>query len=899
MNKETLLVLDGHSLAFRSFFALPADSFVTAQGQYTNAVHGFVSTLLKLVADYSPTHVAVAFDLPGGTFRTREYADYKGGRAATPEEFKGQISVIQQVLDVLGIAWVTVEDFEADDIVATLATRAESRGMRVYVSSGDKDTYQLVDENITLLYPMPRSQMAVLDPAAIVAKAGVEPALYSDLAALVGEGADNIPGVPLWGPKTAAKWLNHYGGLEALLEHADEIKGKAGENLRANIELVRRNRRLNNLVRDLPVAEDFDALIPLGVDREALHALFDTLDFTRMRERVLKELPMRSGSDQVEALTEDREMVAIEAGSVPLADFVTEHNGPWGVDIEGDRRPGYGDVTMFAIASADAVFYGDRAALDVADERALVAFLESEEHKKIGHGMKGITHAWHGVGIEMVGIASDTEIEAYLLHPDQRNYDLDDLVQRYLARDLPLSAGDQDTLGISADGELVTTLTPRAGVLKDLSEAFEAALTDVDPTGALIDLEMAVSGILFDMENLGIAVNTELLDILYHDFNTRVEDALERAHAAIGDTSVNLSSPKQLQEVLFDRLKLPKTKKTKSGYTTNADALAELLAKIALREDESALAAQQFLSALLDYRDALKLRQSVEGLQRSVQEDGRIHTTYQQTVAATGRLSSTDPNLQNIHARTQEGQQIREIFVPGEGYDYLMTADYSQIEMRLMAHLSGDQALIDAFNKGADLHNFVAGRVFGVSEDAVTGEQRSKIKAMSYGLAYGLSSYGLSQQLHISVGEAERLMQDYFARFGGVRDYLKSVVEQARKDGYTSTIMGRRRYLPGLTSMNRQLREAAERMALNAPIQGSAADIIKYAMVLVNDAIASAGLESRVLLQVHDELVLEVKASEAEQLEALVREQMGRAADLSVPLSVGVGIGRNWREAAH
>ncbi|MDP9805502.1 DNA polymerase-1 [Trueperella bonasi] len=902
MNNKTLLVLDGHSLAFRSFFALPADSFVTDQGQYTNAVHGFLSTLLKLVADLSPTHIAVAFDLPGGTFRTREYAEYKGGRAATPEEFKGQISVIQEALDVIGVSWLTYEDYEADDIVATLATRGEAAGMEVYIASGDKDTYQLVDDSITLMYPMPRSQMAVYTPEVVEQKTGVTPQMYSDLAALVGEDADNIPGVPLWGPKTAAKWLNHYGSLEALLENADEIGGKTGQNLRDNIDAVRRNRKLNDLVRELPIVEDLDELEPRGVDREAMHQLFDTLNFTTMRERVLKELPMRDGESHGEGDSPELlEVTSIAAGSIPLQQFLTEHEGPWALDVVGNRDPLRGDVEHFAIAAPDrSVFYGDRLSLDDGDEKALVAFLEDANQAKIGHGMKGIAHAWAGVGITLRGIVADTEIDAYLLHPDQRKYDVEDLAQRYLNYDLATLTGSGDTLGIGEDGTIIDSpIAPRAGILHDLRAAFDAELDNVDPDGMLIELELAVSQLLYEMETAGIAVDQDRLSSLYHDFNTRVEDAQDRAYAAIGDDSVNLSSPKQLQEVLFDKLDLPKTKKTKSGYTTNADALADLFAKIAPREDDAARAGQEFLAGLMEHREAIKLRQSVEGLQRSILDDQRIHTTFQQTVAATGRLSSTDPNLQNIHTRTEEGRQIREIFVPGEGFDYLMTADYSQIEMRLMAHLSHDTSLINAFNEGADLHNYVAGRVFGVDEDAVTGEQRSKIKAMSYGLAYGLSAYGLSQQLRISVGEADRLMNDYFERFGAVRDYLDEVVVQARKDGYTSTIMGRRRYLPGLTSQNRQVRESAERMALNAPIQGSAADIIKYAMVLVDDAITKAGLESRMLLQIHDELVFEIKAEEAEALEEIVREHMGQAAQLSVPLSVGIGIGRNWRDAAH
>ncbi|WP_126415602.1 DNA polymerase I [Trueperella bialowiezensis] len=900
MNDKTLLVLDGHSLAFRSFFALPADSFVTRNGQYTNAVHGFLSTLLKLVADYHPSHIAVALDLPGGTFRNREYAEYKAGREETPEAFKGQISVIQEVLDAIGVRWLTVPDYEADDIVATLATRGEQEGMRVYISSGDRDTYQLVNDAVTLLYPKQGAPMEVFTPHVVEQKTGVSPAAYSDLAALVGESADNIPGVRLWGPKTAAKWLNHYGSLENLLDNADEIGGKTGQNLRDSIDQVRRNRQLNNLVRDLPIVPDLDELKPIGVDREKLHELFDTLEFTTMRKRVLAELPMRDGAEKPEA-TEQVDVQVVAAGAMPLAEFLDANEGPWALEITGDRRPGRGNVDDFAVAAPNGVvFHGTWGSLDVADEKVLVEFLEDANQHKIGHGTKGIRHAWAGVGVTLEGIVADTEIEAYLLHPDQRKYDVPDLAQRYLSYDLSSMSEASDTLGISADGKLVTAQIAHLAVaLHGLRAAFENSLSDVDTTGALVELELAVSGLLFNMETDGIAIDTDRLDALYVDFNRRVEDAANRAYTAIKDDSVNLSSPKQLQEVLFERLDLPKTKKTKSGYTTNADALTDLLARIARREDDAALAGQEFLAGLLEHREAIKLRQSAEGLQRAVMPDRRIRTTFQQTVAATGRLSSTDPNLQNIHTRTPEGRQVREIFVPGDGFDYLMTADYSQIEMRLMAHLSGDASLIEAFNNGADLHNYVAGRVFGVPEDAVTSEQRAKIKAMSYGLAYGLSSYGLSQQLRISVGEAERLMSDYYERFGAVRDYLDGVVAQARKDGYTSTIMGRRRYLPGLQSPNRQMREAAERMALNAPIQGSAADIIKYAMVFVQDEMDKAGLESRMLLQVHDELVFEVKASEAEQLEQIVREQMGKAIKLDVPLSVGIGIGRNWREAAH
>ncbi|ADH92621.1 DNA polymerase I [Arcanobacterium haemolyticum] len=898
MTEKTMLLLDGHSMAFRSFFALPADSFRTAQGQYTNAVHGFINTLLRLINDYKPTHIAVAFDLPGGTFRTREYGEYKGGRAKTPEEFKGQIGVIQEVLNVMGISWLTVDDYEADDIVATLSARGEAEGMNVFIASGDKDSYQLVSDLTSVVYPMPRSQMLLLNPAGVEERTGVRPDQYSDLAALVGEKADNLPGVPGVGPKTAAKWLNQYGGLGQLLDHAEEIKGKAGQSLRDNIEQVRLNRVLNKLVRDLDIVPNLDQLVPMGVERQALHELFDTLDFTTLRTRVLAELPIREGSEDVveEADKPEARDVTLWEGSCGA--FLAEHAGPYAIAIEGNGKPGAGSVARFACAARDGyVFGGEPALISEEDSAAFSALLSDPNVGKIGHSMKVQIHAWLGEGYTLAGIVGDTEIDAYLLHPDQRTYDFTDLVQRYLAIDL--GGGAQDTLGIGLDGEIVDDLAARAVATHDLRDAFARALETEEQSDALREMELRVCDVLARMEQRGIAVDADQLARLHADFDARVNQAATQAWEAIGDSSVNLSSPKQLQAVLFDQLGLPKTKKTKSGYTTNADALEQLLVKISMREDDQALAGQNFLTGLLAHRDAIKLRQSVEGLQRSLGDDQRIRTTYQQTVAATGRLSSTDPNLQNIHARTEEGQKIREVFVPGDGYDYLMTADYSQIEMRLMAHLSGDAELIVAFNAGADLHNYVASRVFGVAESEVTPAQRSKIKAMSYGLVYGLSAFGLSAQLKIPVPEAQNLMDGYFSRFGRVKEYLDGLVAQARKDGFTQTLLGRRRYLPELSSTNRQVRESAERMALNAPIQGSAADIIKIAMLNVERELAAAQLSSRVLLQVHDELVLEVAASEAEQVEAIVREQMGNAWELSVPLSVGVGIGRNWRDAAH
>ena len=887
-------------MAFRAFFALRADSFLTANGQYTNAVYGFTNTLLKMIADHQPTHVAVAFDLPGGTFRTRKYPEYKGGRAKTPEEFKGQIEVIKATLDAIGIEWLTVEDFEADDIVATLAHRATQEGMHAFMASGDKDAYQLVTEGCTLLYPMPRSEMLVLDPAGVEQKAGVTPAEYPDMAALVGEGADNLPGVPGVGPKTAAKWIRQFGGLEQIIARAQEIKGRAGASLRENVDQVRLNRELNRLVTDLPIGEDLDEFRLKGVDRAAVHELFDTLDFKSLRARVLQELPLRDGGEGEEIDPDALDLTSLEVTESGLATWLSARTvARWGLSLTGSFAPMRGDVESIAICDgAGHVYSTVRAALTPRDESALAAWLSDPAQAKVCHGGKEYWHALHGAGgFDLRGVVCDTVLAAYLLHPDQREYDLQDLAMRYVGVDISLAAPEGMLPGLGGEPGSDINVN-RAAVLIPLADSLLEQLSDQGEDGALLDLELAVASTLQVMEETGIAIDENRLEQLRESFDARVGAAAESAWAAIGH-QVNLSSPKQLQAVLFDELGLPTTKKTKSGYTTNAEALSDLAVRIAHREDDQAIAGQTFLASLLEHRDAIKLRQSVEGLQRSIQSDGRIHTTYQQAVAATGRLSSTDPNLQNIHARTPEGQQIREAFVAGEGFEGLMTADYSQIEMRLMASLSGDAALIDAFIQGADLHTYVASRVFGIAESEVTGAQRSRIKAMSYGLAYGLSAFGLSRQLNIPVPEAQRLMDDYFSRFGKVRDYLASLVEKARKDGYTETMLGRRRHLPELGSTNRQLREAAERMALNAPIQGSAADIIKLAMVDVARDLAEAGLTSRVLLQVHDELVLEIAPGEREAVERIVRTDMGSAAHLAVPLSVGVGYGDNWRAAAH
>ncbi|SOC54542.1 DNA polymerase I [Ornithinimicrobium cerasi] len=899
-----LLLLDGHSLAYRAFFALPVENFSTTTGQSTNAVYGFTSMLINVLRDEAPTHVAVAFDISRQTFRSAEYAEYKAGRATTPGEFVGQVDLVKQILDALRITHLEVEGYEADDIIATLTAQARAEGMEVVIVSGDRDAFQLVDEGTLLLYPVRGvSETWRMTPEKIEEKYGVRPERYSDLAAMVGESSDNLPGVPGVGPKTAAKWLGQFGDLAGIVDGADQLPGKAGQALRDHLPQVLRNRRLNQLVADVPLEAGVADLQARGWDREEVHRVFDGLEFRVLRERLFATLES--------AETEAEEGIEVEGTTLSpgeSAAWLSAHVGPGQrvavVVHAGPRTPaGPGEATALGLAGAEHAAYLDLLEVTEADEAALAAFLRDPACPKVLHDAKGQVSSLQLRGLDVEGVVSDTALAAYLVRPDQRSYDLADLSLRYLRRELRLEeeAGEEGTLDLAwgeaeeepGDRAAARSAMVHARAVHDLSLALDTELAEEAERRLLAEVELPLVGVLRRMEQAGIAVDLPALEALEGEFGDAMEQAQLDAWESLGDDTVNLGSPKQLQVVLFETLGLPKTRRTKTGYTTDADALAGLYAQTE----------HPFLEALLRHRDKARLRVTAEGLLKSVADDGRIHTTYQQTIAATGRLSSTEPNLQNIPIRTEEGRRLREIFVVGADadgpYEALMSADYSQIEMRIMAHLSGDEGLTEAFRSGEDLHRFVGSRVFSVAPDDVTPEMRSKVKAMSYGLAYGLSAFGLSKQLGIATAEAKELMDEYFERFGGVRDYLRDIVGEARRSGFTETLLGRRRYLPDLTSDNRQRREMAERMALNAPIQGSAADLIKVAMLRTERALTEAGVRSRMLLQVHDELVLEIAPGERDLVESVVREQMGAAADLTVPLDVSVGVGRTWHDAAH
>jgi DNA polymerase-1 len=886
-----LLLLDGHSLAYRAFYALPAENFRTSTGQTTNAVYGFTSMLINLLRDEQPTHVAAAFDVSRKTFRAETYAPYKANRSTTPDEFRGQVSLIHEVLGTLGIPVLTKENYEADDLIATLVARAEPDGYQMLVCTGDRDALQLVSDQVTVLYPRKGvSDLTRFTPEEVAQRYGLTPQQYPDYAALRGDPSDNLPGIPGVGEKTAAKWVREFGSLDALVDRVDEVKGKAGDALRENLASVLLNRQLTELVRNVDLPEQPADLAMKPWDRDAVHRLFDELEFRVLRDRLFATLsapePEAEEGFQVRG-------GMIEPGGVAVwLDAHARDGRRTGLAFRGSWARGAGDLESLALAAADGEGgYLDPRALTPDDERALVQWLADPGVPKAAHDAKPLLHALRARGVVLAGLTSDTALAAYLVRPGQRSFDLADLVLRYLRRELRAESEDVAQPSLFEGEDAVARAANeilRACAVAELAIALDAELDRIAGRSLLTDLELPLLAVLAELEAAGIAVDGDVLAELEARFSAAVKQAEQDCYAVIGK-EVNLGSPKQLQGVLFDDLAMPKTKRIKTGYTTDADALQTLYESTG----------HPFLAHLLAHRDATRLKTTVDGLLKAVADDGRIHTTYNQTIAATGRLSSTEPNLQNIQIRTESGRRIRRAFVVGPGYSELMTADYSQIEMRVMAHLSQDTALIEAFTSGYDFHAATAARVFAVDAAAVTGEQRAKIKAMNYGLAYGLSAFGLSGQLRISTEEARELMEEYFARFGGVRDYLRALVEKARMDGYTATILGRRRYLPDLVSDNRQRREMAERMALNAPIQGSAADIIKVAMLGVARALHAEGLRTRMLLQVHDELVLEVAQGERAAVEKLVRREMGSAYALGIPLEVSVGVGRSWDDAAH
>lgn len=944
---ETLLVVDGHSLAFRAFFALPVDNFSTSSGQVTNAVWGFATMLAQVIDAEKPDHLGVAFDVKGGTFRNEMLPQYKGTREAAPEELLTQLPLIQRMLTALGVTYIEKPGFEGDDVIATLATMGDKAGYHTLVLSGDRDAFQLVDDNVTVLYPGHHfKDLKHMTPQSIIDKYKVTPAQYPDLAALRGETADNIPGVPGVGDGFAAKWINQFGSLDGICEHADEIGGKKGESLRANIDQVKLNRKVNALVRDVDLGVDIEDLTFGTVDVAQIDALFKELEFgPRTKSRVLKTFNTGAKASNTSGAGESTNNEQNEQDSsldlnlpeptsitapeqfdewvkahrvevkVPgeIADFTVSDYGDgsqrhaicgdavghaWTVAAWGDERPGRATAQAIAVATATSAAIVPLPITDTLRAQ-LARFLKSEHSRTIVHGYKELLHLLGAVDLDMDLPMFDTKLAGYLAQPDFHADSLKQAAEHFL--DIHFTETEQPSQGtLDFDDDQVEE-DPNELRLRDLAIIRSLAVT----LGPIIDereqcwlmraIELPVSRVLHGMEHTGAKVDSVRLVSMRDQFAAEARQAQEMAWEYAG-IEINLQSPKQLQKVLFEDMGLKPTKRTKSGsYTTNAAALQDLYVKSVDNER-----ANGFLGALLRHREINKLKQIVQTLIDATNtSDERIHTTFEQTVAATGRLSSVDPNLQNIPNRNAAGREIRGVFVPGEGYEALMSCDYSQVELRIMADLSDDEALIEAFRSGADFHKYVASMVYKLPVDQITGDQRSHVKAMSYGLAYGLSTYGLAQQLKIAPREAEALKNRYFDTFGKVHDYLESLVANAREKGYTETIFGRRRYFPALHSTNRVAREAAERAALNAPIQGSAADIMKIAMIRAEQTLAEAHVKSRIILQIHDELVVEIAPGEGDQVTELVRNAMEHAVDLAVPLDVSCGIGSDWQLAAH
>jgi DNA polymerase-1 len=849
--KKKLLLLDGHSLAYRAFYALPAENFITSTGQHTNAIYGFASMVINLIRDEKPTHIATAFDVSRKTFRSEKFPEYKANRASTPDEFRSQISYINELLDALRIPHFELEGYEADDVIATFVDRFKN-DCEIVICTGDRDSFQLVEEGVTVLYPKKGvTELARMTPDAVKDKYGLTPAQYPDFAALRGDPSDNLPSIPGVGEKTATKWIHEFGSLKELVKKVDTVPGKAGEALRNSLASVLTNRELTQLRHDLPLSPALTEIEWSGVDTQHITKLFDTLQIKALKERVAA-----LGGDAAEPVVahstvsvrdiekKELEKLLPSSGLLPLV--LSE------------------DFAAISLAPGEVVTIGKSAISDL---------LKSED-RWIIHGAK----YWIRSGT-LSRVAVDTEIASYLLNPGSRDLDLGDVLRKFCG--IELTAGDNDLFSEDWSPE-------SAAYLHSLWDALKVELERHNSLNLYRELELPTMEILAAMEALGIGIEKKKLTDLRNYFETEEGVQIKKSFDVVGH-EFNVASPKQLQAVLFEELALPKTKRIKTGFSTDAESLEWLFATTK----------HPVLEALLRIREVSKLKTTIEGLLSTVESDDRIHTTFQQTTTATGRLSSIEPNLQNIPIRTEEGRRIRDCFVAQEPYVDLLTADYSQIEMRIMAHLSDDHELLEAFRSGEDLHSTVASQVFGVKVADVDADMRRQIKAMSYGLAYGLSSYGLAQQLDISPTDANVLMGKYFERFGGIQTYLKEVVRIARDKGYTETIMGRRRYLPDLNHENRQRREVAERMALNAPIQGSAADIIKVAMLKVDSAIKSENLQSRMLLQVHDELIFEIAPHEHVAMESLVRREMGRAISLKAPLDVNVGFGKSWDLAAH
>lgn len=881
-----LLLIDGNSIAFRAFFALPLLS--NSSGIHTNAVYGFTMMLLKVLEEQKPTHALVAFDAGKVTFRHDDFAEYKGKRERTPGELSEQFPYIREVLDAFGIQHTQKENYEADDIIGTLAKQAAKEGMETEIISGDKDLLQLVNKTVhVLLTRKGITEMDHYDLAKLEEVYGLTPEQIPDLKGFMGDSSDNIPGIPGVGEKTALKLLHQFGTMEKTLEQKDEISGKKLKEKVAEFEdQAKLSKKLATIYTDVPISSDLEKLAIGEIPYDRIIELFRKLEFKTLVDRIQKLASVKG--DSVVSPPKEQEVpvtVITEANSTLLDDLLAKPL--LGMEIESTKEnPHLAEIIGLALSDGEVGYYLD---WEFAKENPTFrTWLASDTQAKVVFDIKRNAVLLERSGVEVQGMPFDTLLAAYLLNPSETQLQLSDLVLRYLEGGI---ASDEDVYGkgakrkaLSAD-RLAEHLSKKAYFQVKLREKLVEELEKSDLTHLLTDLEMPLTWVLAKMELLGVKVDKERLEKMGVELDQRLRQLTEEIYKLAG-TEFNINSPKQLGQILFDKLNLPVIKKTKTGYSTSADVLEKLAPQ------------HEIVEKILVYRQIGKLFSTyVEGLKKEIAEDGKIHTRFNQTIAATGRLSSTEPNLQNIPIRLEEGRKIRQIFTPSHPEWKMLAADYSQVELRVLAHISGDERLQEAFHKEQDIHTRTAMDVFGVEEQEVTSLMRRQAKAVNFGIVYGISAFGLSQNLNITNKEAKDFIDRYFDTFPGVKKYMETIVDKARQDGYVTTLLNRRRYLPDVHSSDFNRRSFAERTAMNTPIQGSAADIIKYAMVQIDQEMSKRNLQSRMLLQVHDELIFEVPPEELQELKQLVREQMEQSIKLNVPLKVDINVGDTWYEA--
>jgi len=880
-----LILIDGNSIANRAFYALPLLS--NSSGLHTNAVFGFTTMLLKLLEEQKPTHFLVAFDAGKVTFRHKDYAEYKGGRAKTPPELSEQFPLVRDLIRAFGMAQFELEGYEADDIIGTLTRIADEKGdIDVLVVTGDKDMLQLASDRVTIaLTRKGISEVELYDKDQIKEKYGLTPQQIIDLKGLMGDASDNIPGIPGVGEKTALKLLHEYGSVEGVLANSSELKGKMKEKVEEHADDARMSKELATIYREVPLDTKWEDLAYPGYDGQALGDMFRKMEFKSLLEKM--DLTSSAGQEEQEAIEAvavlDREGLAALVKALPQ---VTSLH----VEAAGDN-PHAAELIGISLYTEAKCYYVPFGLLQSGEPEAaeLKAWLESEDKALSVYDQHRaqVVLAWRGIHLR--GTSFDVLLAAYLLDPTESALTLNGLTSKY---GLSAVKADEDVFGKGAKFQipgmeaLCEHMCRKAAAIQSLTGPMKRDLESGDMHRLFYELEQPLSGVLAEMEEQGIEVDTEALKQYGTELAAQLDSIMKAVYDAAG-TEFNINSPKQLGEILFEKLSLPTIKKTKTGYSTDAEVLEKLEPY------------HPAIGHILHYRTLAKLQSTyIEGLLKEVRaETGKVHTYYKQTIAATGRLSSQYPNLQNIPIRLEEGRKIRKVFVPSEPGWSILTADYSQIELRVLAHISQDEKLMEAFVHDMDIHTKTAMDVFGVSEADVDSNMRRQAKAVNFGIVYGISDYGLSQNLHITRKEAAQFIEQYFAVFQGVRQYMDDIVKQARQNGYVTTLLQRRRYLPEITASNFNLRSFAERTAMNTPIQGTAADIIKLAMVQMDKRLKQDGLRSRMLLQVHDELVFEVPEDEIGTMKMTVAEVMENALKLDVPLKVEVDAGTNWYEA--